>query len=166
MRGMERLVISKNRKETADKSKKNTRMRQQRCYRTGCIGASRGSRTKWTRRSIHTGKDFSSNPKGARVPSIFGQRSNSRRSDRRAGRSCSCVHKAFFGDSKNGGIFKAWPTDNVKNIGDLFATLQVVVVGVKLSSSLRKFKRGENSGNVPWTSAVLVLAMRFVIWPV
>ena len=74
-------------------------------------------------------------------------------------------HKAFFGDPEHGGIFTAWLTDSVQNIGGLFASLQVVVVGAKLSSSLRKMKRGENSGTVPWPPVVLVTVMRFVIWP-
>ena len=74
-------------------------------------------------------------------------------------------HKAFFGDPEHGGIFTAWLTDSVKNIGGLFASLQVVVVGAKLSSSLRKMKRGEDSGTVPWTPLILVTVMRFVVWP-
>ena len=75
------------------------------------------------------------------------------------------IHKAFFGDPENGGIFTAWLTDSVKNIGGLFASLQVVVVGAKLSSSLRKMKRGEQSGTVPWIPLVFVTIMRFIVWP-
>ena len=74
-------------------------------------------------------------------------------------------HKAFFGDPGNGGIFTAWLTESVKNIGGLFASLQVVVVGAKLSSSLRKMKRGEASGTVPWIPLVFVTTMRFIVWP-
>lgn len=74
-------------------------------------------------------------------------------------------HRALFGDPENGGIFTAWLTDSVKNIGGLFASLQVVVVGAKLSSSLRKMKRGEDSGTVPWISVIFVTIMRFVFWP-
>lgn len=74
-------------------------------------------------------------------------------------------HKAFFGDPENGGIFTAWLTDSVKNIGGLFASLQVVVVGAKLSSSMRKMKRGEDSGTVPWIPLVFVTTMRFIVWP-
>ena len=74
-------------------------------------------------------------------------------------------HKAFFGDPENGGIFTAWLTASVKNIGGLFASLQVVVVGAKLSSSLRKMKRGEYSGTVPWIPVVFVTVMRFFVWP-
>ena len=75
------------------------------------------------------------------------------------------LHKAFFGDPENGGIFTAWLTDSVKQIGGLFAALQVVVVGVKLSSSMRKMKRGEDSGHVPWIPLIFVTIMRFIIWP-
>lgn len=75
------------------------------------------------------------------------------------------IHKAFFGDPEHGGIFTAWLTDSVKNIGGLFASLQVVVVGAKLASSWRKMKRGEDSGTVPWTPLVFVTIMRFIIWP-
>ena len=75
------------------------------------------------------------------------------------------LHKAFFGDPNSGGIFTAWLTDSVKQIGSLFAALQVVIVGVKLSSSLRKMKRGEDSGTVPWLPLVFVTIMRFIVWP-
>ena len=75
------------------------------------------------------------------------------------------LHKAFFGDPENGGIFTAWLTDSVRQIGGLFTALQVVVVGVKLSSSMRKMKRGEDSGTVPWVPLIFVTIMRFVLWP-
>lgn len=76
------------------------------------------------------------------------------------------LHRAFFNDSQEGGIFNAWLTASIKNIGELFAAMQVVVVGVKLSSSLRKWKRGEDSGDVPWLPTTCVLLIRFVFWPV
>ena len=75
------------------------------------------------------------------------------------------LHKAFFGNPESGGIFTAWLTDSVKQIGGLFAAMQVVVVGVKLSSSMRKMKRGEDSGTVPWVPLVFVTIMRFIVWP-
>ncbi len=75
------------------------------------------------------------------------------------------LHKAFFSSPQEGGIFTAWLTDSVSKIGGLFATLQVVVVGVKLSSSLRKTKKGEESGRVPWVPTTFVLFVRFVLWP-
>lgn len=75
------------------------------------------------------------------------------------------LHTAFFAESLHGGIFSGWLTSSVQNIGDLFASLQVVVVGVKLSQSMLKMKAGEESGNVPWVVLLFVSAVRFVIWP-
>ena len=76
------------------------------------------------------------------------------------------LHRAFFSGQQNGGFLNAWLTTSLKNIGGLFATLQIIVVGVKLSSSLRKMKRGEDSGDVPWLPMLFVLIVRFVVWPV
>ena len=76
------------------------------------------------------------------------------------------LHRIFFNDPQSGGVLKAWFTTSLSNIGGLFASLQIVVVGFSLSSSLRKLKRGEDSGKLPWLSSVLVLAMRFILWPV
>ncbi|KAL8839508.1 MAG: hypothetical protein Q9170_001731 [Blastenia crenularia] len=91
------------------------------------------------------------------------------------------LHRAFFNDPEEGGIFKAWLTASIQNVGDIFAALQVglsdttfldqshqsqvVVVGVKLSACLRKMKRGEQSGRVPWLPSTIVLVMRFAVWP-
>ena len=75
-------------------------------------------------------------------------------------------HKAFFNEQQDGGVFNAWLTTSLRNIGDLFAALQTLVVGVQLSSSLRKMKRGEDSGDVPWKTLTLVVLIRFIIWPV
>ena len=59
------------------------------------------------------------------------------------------LHRAFFVDTEHGGYSKAWLASSVKNIGDLFATLQVIVVDVKPSQAQGKMKRGEDSGAVP-----------------
>jgi len=75
------------------------------------------------------------------------------------------LHRAFFNDSNEGGIFNAWLTSSIKNIGELFATLQILVVGVKLSQSLRKMKQGEESGRVPWECMTFITVVRFLIWP-
>ena len=75
------------------------------------------------------------------------------------------LHRAFFGNPRNGGIFKAWLTDSIRKIGQLFPALMIFVVGVKLSSSMRKMKRGEDSGNVPWLTAFIVIFIRFFMWP-
>ena len=76
------------------------------------------------------------------------------------------LHTAFFAGSEDGGFLNAWLTSSLSNIGQLFVTLQVVVVGVSLSSSLRKMKRGEASGDMPWVPSVIVLFVRFILWPV
>ncbi|KAL8929864.1 MAG: hypothetical protein Q9208_001008 [Pyrenodesmia sp. 3 TL-2023] len=75
------------------------------------------------------------------------------------------LHRAFFDEPQQGGFFRAWLTSCVESVGNLFAALQVVVVGVKLSKCLRKMKRGEQSGSIPWLPSIIVLLTRFVIWP-
>jgi predicted permease len=73
--------------------------------------------------------------------------------------------KAFFNDSEDGGIFNAWLTVSLKNIGELFVTLQVIVVGIKLAHSLRRMRRGHDSGNLHWLPLSMVVLIRFIIWP-
>ena len=75
------------------------------------------------------------------------------------------LHRLFFNDSNEGGYFNAWLTVAIKNIGDLFASTQIIVVGVKLSQSLRKMKAGEDSGVVPKTSLAFITFIRFLFWP-
>jgi predicted permease len=77
----------------------------------------------------------------------------------------SPLHGLFFAETFDGGWLTSWLTASLRNIGQLFVTLQVVVAGVTLSSSLRKMKRGEDGGSVPWLPATLVLIFRFVLWP-
>lgn len=75
------------------------------------------------------------------------------------------LHRLFFNSQADGGYFNAWLTSAISNIGDLFAALQVLVVGVKLSNSVVRMKRGEAAGEVPWFATTLVLVIRFVLWP-
>lgn len=75
------------------------------------------------------------------------------------------LHRAFFADTEQESYSKAWLASSVKNIGDLFAALQVIVVGVKPSQSQRKMKRGEDSGAVPWRPTVFAMSIRFNLWP-
>jgi len=75
------------------------------------------------------------------------------------------LHKLFFSSQEEGGYLNAWLQASIKNIGSLFASLQVIVVGVKLSQSLLKMKRGEKSGSVPLTPMVFVTVVRFILWP-
>lgn len=75
------------------------------------------------------------------------------------------LHKLFFNDQQEGGYFNAWLTTAIKNVGDLFATLQIVVVGVKLSQAVLRMKKGEASGKVPLTPLFVVSFIRLVLWP-
>ncbi|CAD6446571.1 85924cf5-6cb7-48cf-93ff-e709b0871438 [Sclerotinia trifoliorum] len=75
------------------------------------------------------------------------------------------LHTAFFAPPSSGGIFKAWLTTSVKNIGELFAALQLVVVGAKLSSSLIRMKNGQSSGKVPSLVVLTICFIRFILWP-
>ncbi|RMZ89817.1 hypothetical protein DV736_g2940, partial [Chaetothyriales sp. CBS 134916] len=75
------------------------------------------------------------------------------------------LHRAFFADTDAGGIFTAWLTQSLQNVGQLFVSLQVVVVGVSLYSALRKMARGEDSGSISWTSILFVFLVRFAVWP-
>ncbi|KAH6644429.1 auxin efflux carrier [Boeremia exigua] len=76
------------------------------------------------------------------------------------------LHTLFFADGNEGGYFNAWLTQSIKNIGQLFVTLQVVVVGVKLAQALRREKRGEDCGTLNWVPVTIVVAVRYFIWPV
>ena len=71
----------------------------------------------------------------------------------------------FFAKPDEGGVLKAWLTQSIENIGDLFATLQLVVVGSKLSASLAKAKKGEDSGKVDWKPLATIFFIRFLMWP-
>jgi predicted permease len=75
------------------------------------------------------------------------------------------LHRLFFNPSNEGGYLNAWLTSAIKNIGELFASLQIIVVGVKLSKSMLRMKRGENSGEVHKGSLALVTLFRFIVWP-
>ncbi|KAK6595179.1 auxin efflux carrier superfamily protein (membrane transporter) [Botrytis cinerea] len=48
----------------------------------------------------------------------------------------------------------------------LFAALQLVVVGAKLSSSLIRMKKGEASGKVPSLVVITICFIRFILWPI
>ncbi|RYN57493.1 hypothetical protein AA0114_g2646 [Alternaria tenuissima] len=75
------------------------------------------------------------------------------------------LHRLFFSPSNEGGYLNAWLTTAIKNIGELFATTQIIVVGVKLSKSMLFMKRGEDSGEVRKGSLAIVTLIRFIIWP-
>lgn len=75
------------------------------------------------------------------------------------------LHRLFFNKSDEGGYLNAWLTSAIKNIGDLFPSLQIIVVGVKLRQSLLKMKAGEESGSVSKSSLAFVSFVRLILWP-
>ena len=80
----------------------------------------------------------------------------------------SPLHRAFFYDTADGGIFTAWLTASFKTIGQLFVPLPVVIAGVSLYTSIRASRNSENGGETgtPWLTTVFILVIRFAIWPV
>ncbi|KAF8850216.1 hypothetical protein BDZ45DRAFT_809338 [Acephala macrosclerotiorum] len=76
------------------------------------------------------------------------------------------LHVAFFSPSQDGGIFTAWLTASLKNIGSLFVPLPVVVAGVSLYTSYQETKRGAGGRSTPWATTAFILVIRFVVWPV
>ena len=76
------------------------------------------------------------------------------------------LHKAFFADTQDGGIFTAWLTASLKTVGMLFVPLPVVVAGVSLYLSMKRVEDENSKGGTPWLTTLFVLFVRFVIWPV
>jgi hypothetical protein len=77
------------------------------------------------------------------------------------------LHRAFFNDTYEGGIFSAWLTASLKNIGGLFVPLPVVVAGVSLyTSHVSARSSASNAAKTPWLTTAFVLVVRFVIWPI
>lgn len=72
------------------------------------------------------------------------------------------LYRQFF---TSDGFFSGWLTASVRNIGDLFASLQALTVGVKLLSSYKEMQRGEDAGRMPWGTTVFIVLIRFVFWP-
>lgn len=75
------------------------------------------------------------------------------------------LHRLFFNSQEDGGYLNAWLTSALQNVGDIFPPMQVVVTGVKLSASLLKMKKGEESGKIPLVPFFLITIVRFVVWP-
>lgn len=74
------------------------------------------------------------------------------------------LHRAFFNDSNDGGIFNAWLTSSIKNIGKLFTTLQIFIVGGKLGLSFEQMRGG--SGRISLRAIVTIFVFRLILWPV
>ncbi|KAI1077762.1 auxin efflux carrier [Whalleya microplaca] len=77
------------------------------------------------------------------------------------------LHRAFFNDTYDGGIFSAWLTASLENIGRLFVTLPVVVAGVSLYTAMREAKQqGHINSKIPWLPISFIVLVRFILWPI
>lgn len=78
------------------------------------------------------------------------------------------VHKAFFSDTQDGGIFTAWLTTSLQTIASLFVPLPVVIAGVSLYTSHQqaRISGASNAGATSVAATTFILVVRFVVWPV
>ena len=83
------------------------------------------------------------------------------------------LHRAFFNDTYEGGIFTAWLTASLKSIGGLFVPLPVVVAGVSLYTAMKEARLAQSSQDestdsgkkMPWLTVAFIMVIRFVVWP-
>ncbi|KIH92867.1 hypothetical protein SPBR_09117 [Sporothrix brasiliensis 5110] len=94
------------------------------------------------------------------------------------------LHRAFFSPATDGGVFTAWLTASLDDIGGLFVPLPVVVAGVSLYTAMGQAKKTEgkrpsqqsesaevgaghsDSGKpLPLGAVTYILVLRFVLWP-
>ncbi len=61
------------------------------------------------------------------------------------------LHDAFFSD---GGVFTSWLTRSIRNVSDLFTSLQMFIVGSKLTKP---------SSAIGWRTIVYIFLVRFII---
>lgn len=86
------------------------------------------------------------------------------------------LHRAFFSPSADGGIFTAWLTASLDDIGGLFVPLPVVVAGVSLYTAITETTRknsavssssaSSSSKKLPVPTVIYILVLRFIVWPV
>jgi predicted permease len=77
------------------------------------------------------------------------------------------LHRAFFSNTENGGIFTAWLTASWQNVGTIFVPLPVLIAGVSLYISIQRAREdGNNEAATPWLTTLFVLVVRFALWPV
>ncbi|KIW73906.1 hypothetical protein PV04_01986 [Phialophora macrospora] len=81
------------------------------------------------------------------------------------------LHRAFFNDTSEGGVFTAWLTASLKSIGELFVPLPVVVAGVSLYAAMKEARNSssdtsaERAKKMPWVTVAFIMLIRFVVWP-
>lgn len=75
------------------------------------------------------------------------------------------LHRAFFSRVEDGGIFQAWLTTSIRNIGRLFPTLQIFMVGCKLGVTFERMVAEDDSGRIPMRAIATIILVRLVLWP-
>lgn len=79
------------------------------------------------------------------------------------------LHRAFFFRDEDGGYLQAWLTTSVRNIGRLFTTLQIFLVGCKLGVAFERMvaqgEAGGDSSRVPVRAMTIIFLVRLVAWP-
>jgi hypothetical protein len=63
------------------------------------------------------------------------------------------------------GIFNAWLTASVSNLGALFTTLQIFMVGCKLGITFERMVAERHSGRIPVNAITTIFVVRLVLWP-
>lgn len=76
------------------------------------------------------------------------------------------LQRAFFSPTNSGGIFSAWLTASLSNIGSVFVPLPVVIAGVSLYLSAQRPRSENVHAATPWVATTFVLVVRFVLWPI
>lgn len=79
------------------------------------------------------------------------------------------LHRVFFFRDENGGYLEAWLTQSVRNIGRLFTTLQIFLVGCKLGATFERRVAGNGAGGdssrIPRRAITIIFLVRLVAWP-
>lgn len=79
------------------------------------------------------------------------------------------LHKLFFFRDEEGGYLQAWLTTSVRNIGRLFTTLQIFLVGCKLGVTFERMMAGgeamDDSSRIPVRAITIIFLVRLVAWP-
>ncbi len=76
------------------------------------------------------------------------------------------LHRAFFNNSEDGGVFTAWLTSSLGSVGGLFVSLPVVVAGVTLFCATKEAEENHESALAMSLSTLgFVLGVRFIAWP-
>lgn len=79
------------------------------------------------------------------------------------------LHRVFFFRDEDGGYLQAWLTTSVRNIGRLFTTLQIFLVGCKLGVTFERMMAGSEAGGdssrIPVRAMTIIFLVRLVAWP-